>query len=148
MSIFAVALDQPGRSVVMTGNEAVARGAIEAGVGYAACYPGSPTSEVLPTLAQLGDRFNIYAEFSSNEKVAIEGVAAASFAGVRSMTICKVDGFNVALDFATAVCYSGTRAGMVIMVGDDPSAHSSVKEEDCRFLARTAPDSPLSSRRK
>jgi len=138
MSIFAVALDQPGRSVVMTGNEAVARGAIEAGVGYAACYPGSPTSEVLPTLAQLGDRFNIYAEFSSNEKVAIEGVAAASFAGVRSMTICKVDGFNVALDFATAVCYSGTRAGMVIMVGDDPSAHSSVKEEDCRFLARTA----------
>jgi len=138
MSIFAVALDQPGRSVVMTGNEAVARGAIEAGVGYAACYPGSPTAEVLPTLAQLGDKFNLYAEFSSNEKVAIEGAAAASFAGVRSLTICKVDGFNVALDFATAVCYSGTGAGMVIMVGDDPSAHSSVKEEDCRFLARTA----------
>lgn len=138
MSIFAVALDQPGRSVVLTGNEAVARGAIEAGVAYAACYPGSPTAEVLPTLAQLGEKFNIYAEFSTNEKVAIEGAAAASFAGLRALTICKADGFNVALDFATAVCLSGTRGGMVIMVGDDPSAHSSVKEEDSRFLARTA----------
>ncbi len=138
MSIYAVALDQPGRAVVLTGNEAVARGAIEAGVAFAACYPGSPTAEVLPTLAQLGDRFNIYTEFSTNEKVAIEGAAAASFAGLRSLTICKADGFNVALDFATAVCLSGTKGGMVIMVGDDPNAHSSVKEEDSRFLARTA----------
>ncbi|MFZ5645087.1 MAG: indolepyruvate ferredoxin oxidoreductase, partial [Bacillota bacterium] len=138
MSIFGVALDQPGQSVVLTGNEAVARGAIEAGVGYAACYPGSPTAEVLPTLAQLGDKFNIYTEYSTNEKVAIEGAAAASFAGLRSITICKVDGFNVALDFATAICISGNRGGMVIMVGDDPSAHSSIKEEDCRFLVRTA----------
>ncbi|MCL6611628.1 MAG: indolepyruvate ferredoxin oxidoreductase subunit alpha [Peptococcaceae bacterium] len=138
MSIYAVALDQPGCSVVLTGNEAVARGAIEAGVAFAACYPGSPTAEVLPTLAQLGDKFNIYTEFSTNEKVAIEEAAAASFAGLRSITICKADGFNVALDFATAVCLSGTRGGMVIMVGDDPAAHSSVKEEDSRFLARTA----------
>jgi indolepyruvate ferredoxin oxidoreductase alpha subunit len=138
MSVYAVALDQPGRSVVLTGNEAVARGAIEAGVAFAACYPGSPTAEVLPTLAQLGEKFNIYTEFSTNEKVAIEGAAAASFAGLRSLTICKADGFNVALDFATAICYSGSRGGMVIMVGDDPSAHSSVKEEDSRFLARTA----------
>ncbi|MFZ5633413.1 MAG: thiamine pyrophosphate-dependent enzyme [Bacillota bacterium] len=138
MSIIGVALDQPGRSVVLTGNEAVARGAIEAGVGFAACYPGSPTAEVLPTLAQLGDKFNIYTEYSTNEKVAIEGAAAASFAGIRALTICKVDGFNVALDFATAICLSGSVAGMVIMVGDDPNAHSSVKEEDSRFLARTA----------
>ncbi|HBV95930.1 MAG: hypothetical protein JL50_04740 [Peptococcaceae bacterium BICA1-7] len=138
MSIFGVGLDQPGRSVLLTGNEAVARGAIEAGVAFAACYPGSPTAEVLPTLAQLGEKFNIYTEFSTNEKVAIEAAAAASFAGLRSLTICKVDGFNVALDFATAISLSGNKGGMVIMVGDDPNAHSSIKEEDCRFLARTA----------
>jgi len=138
MSFFGVSLDRPGHSVVLTGNEAVARGAIEAGVSYAACYPGSPTAEVLPTLARLGDRFNIYTEYSTNEKVAIEGAAAASFAGLRSLTICKADGFNVALDFATAICLSGSVGGMVIMVGDDPAAHSSVKEEDSRFLARTA----------
>ncbi|MFZ5643829.1 MAG: thiamine pyrophosphate-dependent enzyme [Bacillota bacterium] len=138
MSVISVALDQPGRRVVLSGNEAAARGAIEAGVAFAACYPGSPTSEVLPTLAQLGNRFNIYTEFSTNEKVAMEAAAAASFAGLRALTICKADGFNVALDFAAAVCLQGIRAGMVIMVGDDPGSHSSVREEDCRFLARTA----------
>ncbi|MFZ5596635.1 MAG: thiamine pyrophosphate-dependent enzyme [Bacillota bacterium] len=138
MSVFAVSLDEPGRSVVLTGNEAMARGAIEAGVGYAACYPGSPTSEVLPTLAMLGEKFNIYTEYSTTEKVAIEGAAAASFAGLRALTICKADGFNVALDFATSVSLSGILGGMVIIVGDDPGAHSSTKEEDSRFLARTA----------
>ncbi|MHB8156744.1 MAG: thiamine pyrophosphate-dependent enzyme [Desulfocucumaceae bacterium] len=138
MSIFAVSLDKPGRRVILTGNEAAARGAIEAGVGFAACYPGSPTSEVLPTLAQLGEKFNIYTEYSTNEKVAMEAAAAASFAGLRSMTICKADGFNVALDFAAAICLSGSRGGMVIMIGDDPGSHSSVREEDSRFLVRTA----------
>ncbi|HBV99378.1 MAG: hypothetical protein JL50_21825 [Peptococcaceae bacterium BICA1-7] len=138
MSAHAVALDQPGRRVVLTGNEAAARGAIEAGVSFAACYPGSPTSEVLPTLARLGARFNIYTEYSTNEKVAMEAATAASYAGLRSLTICKADGFNVALDFAAAVCLQGINAGMVIMVGDDPGSHSSVREEDSRLLARTA----------
>lgn len=138
MSIFGVALNQPGCSVVLTGNEAVARGAIEAGVGFAACYPGSPTAEVLPALARFSEEFNIYTEYSTNEKVAVEGTAAASFAGLRSLTICKADGFNVVMDFATAISLSGSRGGMVIMIGDDPNAHSSTKEEDCRFLVRTA----------
>jgi indolepyruvate ferredoxin oxidoreductase alpha subunit len=138
MSVQAVGLDQPGRRVVLTGNEAVARGAIEAGVRFAACYPGSPTSEVLPTLARLGGRFHIYTEYSTNEKVAMEAAAAASYAGLRALTICKADGFNVALDFAAAVCLQGVNAGLVIMVGDDPGSHSSVREEDSRFLARTA----------
>ncbi len=136
MSIANVKLEAPGKKVMLTGNEAVARGAIEAGMKYAASYPGSPTSEVLQILASATSQFGLYAEWSSNEKVASEAAAAASFAGVRSLTILKPDGMNVALDFLTSLAYSGVNAGMVIMVGDDPSAHSSIKEEDSRHLSK------------
>lgn len=136
MTIMGVSLLKPGTRVALTGNEAIARGALEAGVAYAASYPGSPTAEVLGTLAKLAQEFNLYAEWSINEKVAMEGAAAASFTGIRSLVVMKADGLNVALDFASALAISGCRGGMVIVVGDDPGAHSSVREEDSRNLCK------------
>ncbi len=138
MGIENVKLESPGLEVLLTGNEAVARGALEAGVRYAASYPGSPSAEVLDTLAAVSAQFDLYAEWSVNEKVAAEGAAAASFAGIRSLAVMKPDGFNVAVDFFTSLSLSGVRGGMVLMVGDDPGAHSSIKEEDSRYLARLA----------
>lgn len=136
MSIAGVCQEKAGLRVALTGNEAIARGALEAGVAYASSYPGSPTAEVLGTLAKLAGQFNLYAEWSVNEKVAMEGAAAASLAGLRSLVVMKADGLNVALDFAGALALSGCRGGMVIVLGDDPNAHSSVREEDSRNLCK------------
>lgn len=138
MNTMRVVLEAPGEVALLTGNEAVARGALEAGVNYAASYPGSPTAEILECIASGAEMLGIYAEWSVNEKVAMEGAAAASFAGLRSMVIMKCDGLNVAFDFLTSLSMTGTRGGMVVAVGDDPSAHSSAKEEDSRYLARIA----------
>jgi len=136
VSLAGVCQEKAGVKVALTGNEAIARGALEAGVAYAASYPGSPTAEVLGTLSRVAKQFNLYAEWSVNEKVAMEGVAAASFAGLRSLVVMKADGLNVALDFAGALAISGCRGGMVMVLGDDPNAHSSVREEDSRNLCK------------
>ncbi len=138
MSLHALRTDAPGDTVILSGNEAIARGALEAGLAFAAAYPGSPSSEILGSLGALARDFRFYAEWSTNEKVAMESAAAASFAGVRAMTIMKADGMNVALDFMTSLGYSGVKGGMVIVVSDDPGAHSSTKEEDTRYLVRAA----------
>ncbi|MHB1125640.1 MAG: thiamine pyrophosphate-dependent enzyme [Bacillota bacterium] len=138
MSIIGVRTDQPGKEVLLSGNEAIARGAIEAGVQVATAYPGSPSSEVLGTLGQIAGQFGLYAEWSVNEKVAAEMAAAASFTGLRSITVMKPDGMNVALDFLTSLSCSGCNGGMVIVLGDDPGAHSSSKEMDSRFMVRVA----------
>ncbi len=136
MSLHALRTDAPGDTVILSGNEAIARGALEAGLAFAAAYPGSPSSEVLGSLGPLARDFRFYAEWSTNEKVAMESAAAASFAGLRAMTIMKADGMNVALDFMTSLAYSGVKGGFVIVVSDDPGAHSSTKEEDTRYLIR------------
>jgi len=136
VTIMGVCNEQPGVRVALTGNEAIARGALEAGVAFVTSYPGSPTAEVLSTLAQVAKQFNMYVEWSVNEKVAMEGAAAASFTGLRSLTVMKADGLNVALDFASALALSGTRGGMVILVGDDPAAHSSIREQDSRNICK------------
>ncbi len=138
MDAMVVASKQTGARVLLSGNEALARGALEAGIGLAASYPGSPTVEILATLARVSDRFDFYAEWSVNEIVALEAAAGASYAGLRAIASMKPDGFNVALDFATSLAYAGIRAGLVIVVGDDPGAHSSLKEEDCRPLCKAA----------
>ncbi len=138
MSLHALRTDAPGDTVILSGNEAIARGALEAGLAFAAAYPGSPSSEILGSLGALARDFGFYAEWSTNEKVAMESAAAASFAGVRAMTIMKADGLNVALDFMTSLGYSGVKGGMVIVISDDPSAHSSTKEEDTRYLVHAA----------
>ncbi len=94
-----IARDAPGSTVLLMGNEAVARGAIEAGISVATAYPGSPSSEVLATIAGVAKQMDIYAEWSVNEKVATEAAAGASFAGLRSISIMKQNGVNVAADF-------------------------------------------------
>ncbi len=137
-----VATGKPGTRELFMGNEAIARGALEAGVGFAAAYPGTPSSEVIDSLAEAAKDGEIYAEWSVNEKVAVESAAAASFAGVRSIVAMKQNGINVASDFLMTLNLTGTKAGMVLMACDDPSALSSTNEQDSRPFAKWA-DLPL-----
>lgn len=123
----------------MLGNHAVVRGALESGVGFASTYPGTPASEVGDTFAQLAKEAGIYFEYSTNEKVATEAAAAAAAGGVRSIVSFKHFGFNVASDSIYPIAWFGVKAGMVIVVADDPDCHSSGQsEQDSRYLARIA----------
>lgn len=133
---------KPGVIALMQGNEAIARGALEAGVSLAAAYPGNPSSEILESLADSAASAGIYVEWSVNEKVAVETAAAASFTGLRAMASMKQNGVNVAQDFICNLTISGTRGGMVLVTADDPSGISSTNEEDARFIARLA-DLPM-----
>ena len=119
-------------------NEAIVRGAIEADVKVVAFYPGAPTSEVLDTFSDAIDSFDYQMEIASNEKVALEICAGASFAGMRSLTAMKSVGTNVASDTLFVLGYTGVRGGMVIVMADDPHAHSSQSEQDGRFFAPNA----------
>lgn len=138
MAKFYWNLNEPGRRCMLSGNEAAARGALEAGVQVVSSYPGSPSVQILECLAAVSKERGIYSEWSINEKVALEVAASGSFAGVRSLCIMKADGLNVALDFLTTLPLSGVKGGIVIVVSDDPGAHSSVKEEDTRYFAPPA----------
>ena len=130
-----IAADKPGFFALLNGDEAVARGAIEATVKVAASYPGTPATEILETLAEVSKEFGIYAEWSTNEVVATEVAAGASMAGVRSIVSMKHVGLNVAADAAMTLAYTGIEGGMVIAVCDDPSLHSSQNEQDTRYFA-------------
>jgi TPP-dependent indolepyruvate ferredoxin oxidoreductase alpha subunit len=121
--------------VLLNGDEAVARGAIEAGAKVAASYPGTPATEILETLAEVSKDFGIYTEWSINEIVALEVAAGASMAGVRSIVSMKHVGLNVAADAAMTLAYTGVEGGMVIAVCDDPGMHSSQNEQDTRYFA-------------
>ncbi len=127
--------DAPGKRVLLMGNEAIARGAIEAGVGVAASYPGTPASEILETLALAAPKLGFHAEWSVNEKVAFEVAAGASITGVRALTSMKNAGLNWVMDMFMTLVYGGVRGGFVIAVGDDPDAHYSSNEQDTRFAA-------------
>jgi len=128
-----------GRKVVFIGNEAVVRGALEAGLGLAASYPGTPSSEIGDSLATIAKQAGIYFEYSTNEKVAFEVAAAAALSGVRSLTAMKHYGLNVASDSLMPMAYVGVNAGFVVVVADDPSCSSSGQgEEDTRYFARIA----------
>jgi len=129
-------LSPAGRQVLFMGNEAIARGALEAGVNVASGYPGTPSSEVIESIASVAVRKNIYVEWSVNEKVALEVAAAASFAGLRSMCVMKQNGVNVASDFLLHLSASGTRGGIVLVTCEDPGALSSVNEGESRYFAR------------
>jgi indolepyruvate ferredoxin oxidoreductase alpha subunit len=120
----------------MQGNEAFARGALEAGLAVAAGYPGTPSSEIVENLARASPERNIYVEWSVNEKVAMEVAAAASFAGLRSAAIMKQVGVNVAADFMLHLAETGTRAGMVLISCEDPGALSSANEGESRPFAK------------
>lgn len=127
---------KPGEPVLLMGNEAIARGALEAGVRVAAGYPGTPSSEIIDSLVRISEQQGMYVEWSANEKIALEVAAAGSFAGLRSLCVMKQNGVNVASDFLLHLAGSGTRAGMVLVPCDDPGALSSVNEGDSRHFAR------------
>ncbi len=133
-----VFLKESGKTVLMMGNEAIARGAIEAGVDFTASYPGSPSSEIQETLAQAAKVFGHHAEWSVNEKVAFEACCGARFAGMRSLTSMKQNGLNVVSDVLNTVNLSGTKGGIVLVVADDPGGHSSTNEMDSRLHAKLA----------
>ena len=127
----------PARTqVLFMGNEAIARGALEAGLNVAAGYPGTPSSEIIESLAGVARERKLYVEWSTNEKVALEVAAAASFAGLRSMCVMKQNGVNVASDFLLHLTASGTRGGLVLVTCEDPGALSSVNEGESRYFAR------------
>ena len=120
---------------LLSGNEALALGACHAGVQVAAAYPGTPSTEILESLARFDD---IYAEWSTNEKVAMEVVLGAAYAGARSMASMKQVGLNVASDPFMAASTTGVNAGMVVICADDPQIHSSQNEQDNRHYAKFA----------
>jgi len=124
------------KRVIMLGNEAIARGAYEAGVKVSAAYPGTPSTEISEYLVQYKD--DVYAEWSPNEKVATEVAIGASVSGVRSMACMKHVGLNVASDPLYTVSYMGVNGGMMVVVADDPGLYSSQNEQDTRMVARAA----------
>ena len=120
---------------ILLGNEAIARGAYEAGVKVSSAYPGTPSTEVSESLVQYDE---IYAEWAPNEKVATEVAIGASIAGVRSMCCMKHVGVNVAADPLYTAAYTGVRGGLVLVAADDPGMYSSQNEQDTRMVARAA----------
>ncbi|MBQ3554072.1 MAG: indolepyruvate ferredoxin oxidoreductase subunit alpha [Clostridia bacterium] len=117
---------------LMLGNEAVARGAFEAGVTVASSYPGTPSTEITEFIAKYDE---IYSEWAPNEKVAVETAIGASTAGGRALSAMKHVGLNVAADPLFTVSYIGTNGGLVLVVADDPGMHSSQNEQDSRHYA-------------
>jgi TPP-dependent indolepyruvate ferredoxin oxidoreductase alpha subunit len=130
-----IAGDKPSSFVLLTGDEAVARGAVEANVKVAASYPGTPATEILEALAEVAKTFGIYVEWSINEIVAMEVAAGASMTSVRAIVSMKHVGLNVASDAAMTLAYTGVEGGLVIAVCDDPALHSSQNEQDTRYFA-------------
>ena len=121
---------------LLSGNEAVARGAYEAGVKLAAAYPGTPSTEILETL---GERFrSVYSQWSPNEKVAFEVGIGASLGGARALVTMKHVGVNVAADPLMTFAYTGVNGGFVLVSADDPEMHSSQNEQDNRYFAKFA----------
>jgi len=120
------------KQALLSGNEALAYGAYEAGLSVACAYPGTPSTEILETLAQFPD---VDAQWSVNEKVAFEVALGAAISGARSLFACKHVGLNVAMDPLMTASYTGILAGFVIVVCDDPGMHSSQNEQDTRWVA-------------
>jgi len=121
--------------ILMTGNEAIARGVYEYGVSVAAAYPGTPSTEILENIATYPE---VYCQWSPNEKVAMEVGIGAAIAGARAIVTMKMVGVNVAADPLLTVAYTGTRAGLVLVSADDPGMHSSQNEQDNRLYAAFA----------
>lgn len=135
MSRAYFAEDNPGNKVIMLGNEAIARGILEGGVIIGAGYPGTPSSEILTTLAEMQKYFpHLKLEWSINEKVGFEVAYGGSMSNVRSVACMKHVGLNVASDAFMTACYAGARGGMVVISADDPNCFSSQNEQDNRFF--------------
>lgn len=120
------------------GNEAIALGAIEAGAQVVTGYPGTPSTEALETVARYADRCGIYAEWSSNEKVALETAVGAAYSGAKALVTMKQVGLNVASDPLMSLTYIGVKGALVLLVADDPGPHSSQTEQDTRAFGHFA----------
>jgi indolepyruvate ferredoxin oxidoreductase alpha subunit len=129
-------INEPGRKALLLGNEGLVRGALEAGLGFASSYPGTPSSEVPNNLFALKEKAGLYMEFATNEKVAMEVAGAAALSGVRSLTTLKHVGMNVASDPMMTLAYTGVTGALVIYNADDPAMHSSQNEQDNRYFAK------------
>jgi len=132
----SIDIDAPGKKVLLMGNEAIARGALEAGIGFASSYPGTPASEIMDTLSKVAKKMGFYAEWSVNEIVALEAAAGASMSGIPAITSMKQDGVMVVCDFLKSGVVGVGNGGVVLVTGDDPGAHSSGNGYDMRILAR------------
>lgn len=128
----------PGQVCLMQGNEAIVRGALEAGINFAASYPGSPSSQVLGMLGKIARERNFYAEWSTNEICAMEACIGASLANARALCIVKQNGLLCVADALHCGAQHGVKGGLVIVTSDDPSAHSSTNEFDSRYQAMSA----------
>ena len=134
--------DMIGERILLLGNEAITRGALEAGIDVVTTYPGTPSSEIADTFSKIAKHATkqdrdpgFYFEYSTNEKVALEIAAATSFAGLRALTCMKHVGLNVASDAFMTYLYLGCKGGHVIVSADDPYCHSSQNEQDNRYFA-------------
>lgn len=123
---------------LLMGNEAIALGAIEAGVQVVTGYPGTPSTEALETIIRYADRCGIYTEWSSNEKVALETAAGAAYSGAKALVTMKQVGLNVASDPLMSLSYIGVKGSLVLLVADDPGPHSSQTEQDTRSFGHFA----------
>jgi indolepyruvate ferredoxin oxidoreductase, alpha subunit len=147
--------ETPKKKVVLLGNEAIGRGLVEAGCQLAMSYPGTPSSEILPSFlrAARAENVKVHGEWGANEKVAFEEALAASYTGKRTAVIMKQVGLNVAADPMMSSAYTGVKGGFVIICADDPGPHSSQTEQDTRMFGLFAkipvldPASPDEARR-
>jgi len=120
---------KPGKNTILLGNEAIIRGALESGVNFVSTYPGTPASEIGNIFSQIAKQAEVYFEFSTNEKVALEAGIGASFSGLKVLVAMKHFGLNVASDSLMPLCYTGTKGPLVLLVADDPSCWSSAQSE-------------------
>jgi len=127
--------DKPRERVLLLGNEAIARGILEAGIGVVTTYPGTPASEIGDSISAIASEAGVYMEYSTNEMVAVEVAAGSANCGVRALSAMKHVGLNVAADMLMTLAYAGVRGGYVIVTADDPECHSSQNEQDNRFYA-------------
>ena len=147
-----VVKEGPGKAFLLC-NEAIVRGALEADVKLVSAYPGSPTTEILDTFSDISPRFDFKMEISANEKVALETCAGAAMVGLRSISSMKSVGMNVASDSFFSLSYTGVKGGMVIVMADDPQAHSSQTEQDGRpfgpnaYVPMIEPSDPAEAKR-
>lgn len=130
--------DTPGDVHLLLGNEAIVRGAVEAGIQVVTCYPGTPSSEVPDTFYRISPEGKYYFEYSVNEKVALEVASGATLSNALTLCTMKHVGVNVAADPLMTLCYTGAPGGLVLLSADDPGCHSSQNEQDNRIYARLA----------
>jgi len=128
--------DRIGAQSLLLGNEAIARGALEAGIAFAAAYPGTPSSEIALQFFQIARESDLYFEYSVNEKVALEMAAGAAMCGLRTMVTMKHVGLNVASDALMTLAYTGITGSLVLVVADDPFMFSSQNEQDSRWYGK------------